>query len=83
MQRTVFKEDIFNEPLIDVGVDHISGSYDFIQRKVFLYNDQSSYFAFAHVQASHDNGHDVFFLILLFFIPFQKSEQAIGAVMRT
>ena len=78
MQRAVFKENVLNQPLVNIGIDNFTGTNDIVKRYITLHNNQSSYFLLSHTDASHHNRHDIIMLEFFFLLPVRKRTKALA-----
>ena len=58
VQRRVFEEDIFDEPLVDVGVDEVARAYHLVEPHATFHHDERPHLLFAHAHAGHDDWDD-------------------------
>ena len=83
MQRAVFKENVLNQPLVNIGIDNFTGTNDIVKRYITLHNDQGPYFLLSHTDASHHNRHDIIMLEFFFFVAGKETYQGTGVLVRT
>ena len=83
MQRTVLEENILYQPLVYIGIDHLSRTHNIVQRHIMFNDNQRTDFLFAHTDACHDNRHNFIMLHTLFLIPRKETHQSAGMLMRT
>ena len=83
MQRTVLEKYIFNQPLIDIGINNLTRTDNIIQRHTLFDDNQRPYLAFTHAHTGKHYRHNVRLLGLLLLISRQKAEKTAQALMRT
>ena len=65
VERTVLEEDVFDEALVDVGIDGVARFDDFAQGHLPFDDDKRALLLLAHAETGHHDWHDFFALAVV------------------
>ena len=83
VEGTVLEEDIFNQSLVDIGIDDVARAHHVVKRHVMLNHNQRPHLLLTHAHAGHHDGQHIFMPQVLLLGTGEEAYQRTGILMRT
>ncbi|MPM99074.1 hypothetical protein SDC9_146264 [bioreactor metagenome] len=82
VQRTVLKEYILQQSLVDIRIDHLARLQYLIERQVVFHDNECPHPLLAHTDASHNDGHNIVMFQRFFLVTGEKTYQSTSPLVR-